>query len=177
MLIRLALAALFLFLVWLVWRNLGARAQFRTEQRKAWDEPLREGSAVVLSAAPSAWWWLLALAAIAALVGRALFERMAAGDTVGQTFWHWLLFLGLAAVAARRAVQLSERVTVTWERITSRNILGERYSLPLSEVTGVSTDDRTALLAFRDGRVLELSPWLEGRFWLARQLAHRLGRE
>jgi hypothetical protein len=175
--IRLALVALFLFLIWLVWRNLGARARFRSDQVKAWDQPLREGSAVVLSAAPSAWWWLLALAAVAALVGRSLFERMAAGDTVGDTFWHWLLFLALAAVAARRAVQLSERVTVTWERIASRNILGERYDLPLSEVTGVTEDERTALIAFKGGRVLELSPWLEGRFWLARELRARLGRE
>ena len=176
MIIRLALAALFLFLIYLVWRNLGARARFRSEQRKAWDEPLREGSAVVLSAAPSAWWWLLALAAVAALVGRALVERMAAGEGVWATFWHWLLFLGLVGVAARRAVQLSERVTVTWERIASRNILGERYAMPLKDVTGVTEDDRTALIAFRGGRVLELSPWLEGRFWLARELRQRVGR-
>lgn len=172
--IRLALVALFLLLIWLVWRNLGARARFRTEQRRAWDEPLREGSAVILSAAPSAWWWLLALAGITAIVGRMLFERMTAGDTVSDAVWHWLLFLGLAIVVARRAVQLSERVTVTWERITSRNLLGRRYSLPLDEVTGVDADERTAILAFRDGRVLELSPWLEGRFWLAREMQKRL---
>lgn len=172
--IRLALVALFLFLIYLVWRNLSGRSRFRSDQRKAWDEPLREGSAVVLSAAPSAWWWCLALAAVAALVGRSLFERMAAGEGVGDTFWHWLLFLVLAAVAGRRAVQLSERVTVTWDRITSRNILGDRYSLPLSEATGVNESDRTVRIAFRDGKVLELSPWLEGRFWLARELRARL---
>ena len=176
MIIRIALAVLFLFLCWLVWRNLGARARFRADQRKAWDEPLREGTAVILAAAPSAWWWLLALAAVAALVGRSLFERMAAGEGVGPTFWHWIIFLGLAGVAARRAVQLSERVTVTWDRIASRNILGPRYTLALKDVTGVTEDDRTALIAFRGGRVLELSPWLEGRFWLARELRARFGR-
>ena len=79
-------------------------------------------------------------------------------------------------VAARRAVQLSERVTVTWDRIASRNILGPRYTLALKDVTGVTEDDRTALIAFRGGRVLELSPWLEGRFWLARELRARFGR-
>lgn len=174
MIIRIALAALFLGLCWLVWRNLGARMRFRSDQRKAWDEPLREGSAVVLSAPPSAWWWCLALAAVAALTGRALFERLATGDGVAETFWHWLLFIALAAVAARRAVQLSEKVTVTWERLVSRNLLGERYSMALKDATGVTEDDRTALIAFRGGRVLELSPWLEGRFWLARELRSRL---
>ncbi|MGM0584164.1 MAG: hypothetical protein ACQEUZ_05900 [Pseudomonadota bacterium] len=174
MIIRLALVALLLLVVWLVWRNLGARARLRTEQRHAWDEPLREGSAVILSAAPAAWWWLLALAGVTAIVGRMLFERMTAGETVSGSVWHWLLFLALAAVVARRAVQLSERVTVTWERITSRNLFGRRYSLPLDEVTGVDADERTAILAFRDGRVLELSPWLEGRFWLAREMRKRL---
>lgn len=176
MIIRIALVALFLFLAFLVWRNLGARARFRIDQRKAWDEPLREGSAVILTAAPGAWWWLVALALVVALVGRALLDRMAAGEGIGATFWHWLIFLGLAGVAARRAVQLSEKVTVTWERIVSRNLLGPRYAMPLKDVTGVTEDDRTALIAFRGGRVLELSPWLEGRFWLARELKMRLGR-
>ena len=176
MIIRIALVLMILGLIYLVWRNLGERARFRSQQRKAWDEPLREGSAVILTASPASWWWLVGLAAVAALVGRALFESMAAGDTVGETFWNWVIFLILAGVAGRRAVQLSEKVEVTWERITSRNLLGKRYSMPLREVTGVTEDDRTALIAFRGGRVLELSPWLEGRFWLARELKARLGR-
>lgn len=177
MIIRIALAVLFLGIVYLVWRNLGARAAFRAEQRRAWDQPLREGSAVVLTASPAAWWWLVALALVAAVAIRGLMERMAAGSSVGESLGWWLAALLLGGVAARRAVQLSEKVTVTWDRIVSRNLLGERYSLPVSEVTGVTQDDRTALIAFGDGRVLELSPWLEGRFWLARQLEARVGRD
>ncbi len=173
MIIRLAIAALVLWVVYLVWRNLGARARFETEQRKAWDEPLREGGVYVLTASSSAWWWLVGLGLVTAVTGRALFERMTAGAGVGDTFWHWLVFLGLAAVCARRAVQLSERVTVTWDRIASRTLLGEKYSLPLDDVTAVTETDRTALVAFEDGRVLELPPWLEGRFWLARELKAR----
>lgn len=175
MLIRIALAVLFIALVALVWRNLGARVRFRQEQRRAWDEPLREGSAVVLTASPAAWWWLIALAIVAAIAIRGLAERMAAGSSVGDSLGWWLAALVLGGVAARRTVQLSERVTVTWRRLVSRNLLGERYAIPLDEVTGVTEDDRTALIALRDGRVLELSPWLEGRFWLARQLKARLG--
>lgn len=177
MIIRLAIAALVLFVVYMVWRNLGARARFETEQKKAWDEPLREGAAVVLTAASAAWWWLTGLALVTAIVGRVLFERMTAGHGVGDTFWNWILLLALAGVAARRAVQLSERVTVTWDRIHSRNLLGERYDLPLDDVTGVTETDRTAMLVFTGGRVLELSPWLDGRFWLAREMKRRLDRE
>ena len=80
----------------------------------------------------------------------------------------------LAGVTARRGVQLSEQVTVTWGRIASRNLLGPRYDIAVADASGVTDDDRTALLALRDGRVLRLSPWLEGRFWLARELRARL---
>ena len=174
MIIRLALVVMVLGIAFLIWRNLGSRMEFRARQRQAWDEPLREGTATVLTASNAAWWWFAGLAAVEALIGRALFERMAAGETVGETFWHWILFLAVGAVAGRRAVQLSERVTVSWERIVSRNLLGQRYSLKLSEATGVSMDERTARIAFRGGRVLELSPWLEGRFWLGREINARL---
>ncbi|MEC9432903.1 MAG: hypothetical protein VYD87_08340 [Pseudomonadota bacterium] len=174
MIVRLALAVMVLGIAFLVWRNLGSQLEFRAAQRRAWDEPLREGTATVLTASNAAWWWFAGLAAVEALIGRALFERMAAGEGVAETFWHWLLFLVVGAVAGRRAVQLSEKVTVSWERIVSRNLLGERYAMNLAEATGVSEDDRTARIAFRGGRVLELSPWLEGRFWLARELKKRL---
>lgn len=174
MIIRLALALMVLGIAFLIWRNLGSRLEFRARQRRAWDEPLREGTATVLTASTASWWWFAGLAAVEALIGRALFERMATGEGVADTFWHWILFLGVGAVAGRRAVQLSEKVTVSWERIQSRNLMGERYSLKLADATGVSEDDRTARIAFRGGRVLELSPWLEGRFWLARELKARL---
>lgn len=175
--IRLAIAALVLLLVYMVWRNLGLRARFRAEQTKAWDEPLREGSAVILTASASAWWWFLALAAAVAVSGRMLFERFAAGDTLSDAFWHAALFIALGGLAARRAVQLSEKVTVTWDRLISRTLLGPNYDVSLSEATGVTETDRTALIAFQDGRVLELSPWLEGRFWLARELRRRFENE
>lgn len=173
MIIRLAIAALALLLIYMVWRNLGLQARFRSEQTKAWDEPLREGSAVILTASATAWWWFLALAAAVAVAGRMLFERFAVGDTLGDAFLHMAIFLALAGIACRRAVQLSEKVTVTWDRLISRNLLGPNYDVSLKEATGVTETDRTALIAFEDGRVLELSPWLEGRFWLARELRKR----
>lgn len=172
--VKVALALGALALVLLIARNLGARLDFRASQRKAWDEPLREGSAVILSAAPSAWWWLVALGAVTAVVARVLFERVGASGH-GASFSWWLLFLVLAGVTGRRLVQLSEQVKVTWNRIESRTLLGPRYALDLTELTGVTEDDRTVLLAFRDGRAVELSPWLDGRFWLGRQLRARLG--
>lgn len=175
MIIRLAIVALVLLLIYMVWRNLGLRARFETEQRKAWDEPLREGTAAVLTASSAAWWWLVGLGLATAVIGRMLFERLAGGEALSDAALHVFLFVGLAAVTARRAVQLSEKVEVTWSRLTSRNLLGERYSVSLEEATGVSETDRTAMIAFKDGRVLELSPWLDGRFWLARELKRRFG--
>ncbi|MEM6441451.1 MAG: hypothetical protein AAF763_17360 [Pseudomonadota bacterium] len=173
MIIRLAIVALVLLLIYMVWRNLGLRTRFKTEQTKAWDEPLKEGSAVILTASAASWWWFLALAAAVAVSGRMLFERFAAGDTFGDAVFHVLLFLALSGVAARRAIQLSEKVTVTWDRLISRTLLGPNYDVSLREATGVTETDRTALIAFQDGRVLELSPWLDGRFWLARELRKR----
>lgn len=173
MIIRIALAVAALLLILLVLRNLGVRAEFRARQRKAWDEPLREGSAVVLAASPSAWWWLIALGAVTAVAAHGLWDRVSASGHAESIGW-WLVFLALAGVTGRRLVQLSERVTVTWDRITSRNLLGERYAVKIADVTGVSEDERTTLVAFRDGRVLEISPWLDGRFWLARELRARL---
>ncbi|MEO1688500.1 MAG: hypothetical protein AAFU61_11405, partial [Pseudomonadota bacterium] len=129
--------------------------------------------AAVLTASPTAWWWLVGLALAAVVVGRMLFERIGGGEALHDAALHVFFFFGLAAVAARRAVQLSERVEVTWTRLTSRTVLGERYSLSLDDATGVTETDRTARIAFADGRILELSPWLEGRFWLARELKRR----
>ena len=178
MIIRIALAVLMVAALWLVWRNLGAAARFEAEQRKAWDEPLREGSAFVLVTAPRRWWWWAGLVFITLLVGVTLWERLAAGTPLSDAWLQIGLFAALAALCIRRAVQLSERVTVTWERMISRNLLGVRYDIPLDEVTGVTETDRAVMIALRDGRVLEPSPWLEGRFWLARELKARLeGRE
>lgn len=172
--IRLALAVALLAAIYLVWRNLGLRADWRHAQRKAWDQPLREGTAVILAASAAAWWWLVALGILTAIVGRGLWERVEASGTADSIGW-WIAFLVLAGVTARRALQLSEQVMVTWTRITSRNLLGPRYDIAISDIVGVSEDRRTALLALRDGRVLALSPWLDGRFWLARELRARLG--
>lgn len=171
--VRFVLALAIVALGWIIWRNV-AQARFRAEQRKAWDMPLREGHVAVLTAERKHWAWFTALAAATALVGYMLWERVQAGTLLSETPLHVAVLAVMAGVAIWRYVQLTERVVVTWDRITSSNILGQRYDLPLADVTAVDETDRTALLAFSDGRVLELSPWLEGRFWLARELRARL---
>ncbi len=171
--VRFVIALGIVALGWIIWRNV-SQARFRAEQRKAWDEPLREGHVAVLTAERRHWVWFSALAAATAIVGYMLWERVHAGTLLSDTPLHVIVFAAMAAVALWRYVQLSERVAVTWDRITSSNMLGVRYDLPLSEVTAVDENDRTALIAFADGRVLELSPWLEGRFWLARELRARM---
>ena len=173
MFVRLVIALGIIALGWIVWRNV-AQARFRSRQRKAWDAPLREGHVAVLVAEQRHWWWLAALAAATFLVGFMLWERMQAGTLLSEAILHVAVLAVMAATALWRFVQLTEEVTVTFDRISSSNIFGPRYDLPLSEATGVSQNDRTALIAFRDGRVLALSPWLEGRFWLARELEAKL---
>ena len=171
--VRFFIALAFVAVDWIVWRNI-SQARYQVEQRKAWDAPLREGHVAILVAERKHWWWFSALVVVTVVVCWMLYERMRAGTPLSDAVLHTGLTLTLLGASAWRFVQLTERVVVTYDRIASSNILGTLYDLPLSDLTAVSETDRTALIAFADGRVLELSPWLEGRFWLARELRARM---
>ena len=176
--IRLALALLILLAIFLLARNLFAAVKdVESERRKAWDAPLIDGDVAVLTAPLRAWAWWAGLAFLTVLTNITLIDRMVMGAGFAGTWKHWILLAVLLAATLRRGVQLSEKVTVTHDRIVSRGWLGENWSMPLSDLQGIGETPRTIILDFGEGRTLPISPWLSGRFWLGRELRRNvLGR-
>ena len=169
--IRLALAAIILLAAFLVLRNLiGTVRDTESDRKKAWDAPLMDAGVAILSAPPRAWAWWAGLAFLAGLSNFTLIDRWLAGEGLAETWAHVILTVGLAAIAIRRFVQLSEKVTLTADTIAAGGFWGESWSMPLSELHGVGETRETVILDFGRGRTRPLAPWLEGRFWLARQL-------
>jgi len=169
--IRIALALLMLLAVLLLARNLVAMVRdTESARRKAWDAPEIINDVMVLTAPLRAWAWWAGLAFLTALANLTLLDRLAAGEGLADTWLHWILLAALLAVTGQRGVQLSEKVTVTNDRIVSRGWLGQNWSLPLSDLRAVGETDRTIILDFGNGKTLPLSPWLAGRFWLGREL-------
>ncbi|SET38295.1 hypothetical protein [Oceanicella actignis] len=167
---RFLVALAFVALGWLLWRNL-AQTRPAPARRKLWDAPLRPGHVAILRARPACWGWWAALVAATAVLAWTLYERVRMGQPLADAPMHLALTLIFAAAAVWRFVQLTEHVTVTWDRIRSQNILGPRYDVPIEQVSAVS---ESGAIALADGRALELSPWLEGRRWLAHELRARL---
>jgi hypothetical protein len=169
--IRIALALLILLALFLLARNLmSAVRDVESDRRKAWDAPLIDGDVAVLTAPLRAWAWWGGLAFLTVLANITLIDRIVMGEGFAGTWKHWILLAVLLAVTLRRGVQLSEKVTVTHDRITSRTWIGETWSMPLTDLKGIGETARTVILDFGGGKTLPISPWLSGRFWLGREL-------
>lgn len=169
--IRLALAAIILLALFLLARNLlGAVRDTESARKKAWDAPLVEGGVAVLSAPPRAWAWWGGLAFLAGLSNLTLIDRWTGGEGIADTWMHVILTAILAVVAIRRFVQLSLKVTVTADAITAGGFWGVSWSFPLAALHGVGETRDTVILDFGGGKTMPVPPWLEGRFWLGRQL-------
>jgi hypothetical protein len=169
--IRIVLGLIILLAVLLLARNLiGAVRDTESARRKAWDAPEIINDVAVLTAPFRAWAWWGGLAFLTGLANLTLVDRLVAGEGMADTWRHWVLLAVLLAVTLRRGLQLSEKITVTHDRIVSRNWLGTTWSLPLAELRGVGETEKTIVLDFGEGKTLPLSPWLSGRFWLGREL-------
>lgn len=169
--IRLALALVILLAIVLVVRNLWTAVRDEESARKkAWDAPIMDAGVAVLSAPPRAWAWWAGLAFLAALANFTLIDRWLAGEGAADTWAHILLTTGLCAIAVRRFIQLSEKLTLTADALVAGGFWGVSWSMPLSELHGVGETRDTVILDFGQGRTRPVAPWLEGRFWLARQL-------
>lgn len=169
--VRVVLALVILLAIVLVVRNLYTTVRDSELRReKAWDAPIITHGVAVLAAPPQAWAWLAGLAFLALVSNLVLFDSWMSGYGFRETWVNVLISAALSVTALRRLVQLSERVTLTSDRIRAHGWWGESWSMPLSELQGVGETRRTAVLDFGGGKTIEIPDWLEGRFWLARQL-------